>query len=146
MAICLLAGVNGCHGGVSSEYVLAEQPLRKWILIEYLVPSCPPLKSTSLGIEISIPASGVGCTSSPLSRGPMIPSYYISHADGTRSELRLGRDIQVPQVIDGPFRLIGENGVIKKECHITAEAFWYGPGSVVGSPVEVIKAHHPECP
>jgi len=113
--------------------------------MEYSNPKCAPLPDGP-SRELNIPADGYGCTSSPISKGPYVFSCYVVNPDGSKTELRLDKEIQVPQSVDGPVQVATANGAAEQRCTLVAEGFWYGPkGSVRGNMVDVVLARHPEC-
>jgi hypothetical protein len=141
-----LLGAARCPGSEGRKFLLDESARGRWIVMEYLNPSCSPLSETDRARDVRISASGYACTSSPMESGPSISSIYVLQADGTKRELRPD-EIQLPQSINGPLELIGAGGKVEKRCNFVAEGFWYGPrGSVQGRMIDALRAHHPECP
>lgn len=59
-------------------YKIADN-YKGWALVKYDDPSCAPIGRQYVFVVISIPASGIGCTSSPLQAGWRITVYeYVN--------------------------------------------------------------------
>lgn len=146
LLVPLFVILTDCRGNDGRKYLIDAQPQGRWIVMEYSNPSCPPLPDSGAGRDIHITESGYGCTSSPIVLGPSVDSCYLLGADGRRTRLLVGRDLQRSDTVDGPNQLIGVDGRIQKPCYVSAEGFWYGAqGSEKGSVMDVLRTHHPEC-
>ena len=56
-----------------------------WAVVRYDDPSCAPLDRESMFTVITVPSSGIGCTSSPLQQGWRLTLYeYVRRGQATR--------------------------------------------------------------
>ena len=145
LPILVILGAVDCPGSQGRKFLLDESAQGRWIVMEYLNPSCPPLPEADGARDVRISESGYACTSSPMEDGPSTSSCYLLRADGTRRAVPPD-EIQLVGSINGPFVSIVAGSNLEKRCYVVAEGFWYGPkGSVKGSMADALKAHHP-CP
>ena len=85
----LLAGVLGCDGRPHTTPVVYELPvdLTGWVVIEFEVPSAPPLPMIGKERVIVVPRDGYLATSSRQEFGILHLRYVAVDADGRRTPL-----------------------------------------------------------
>jgi hypothetical protein len=91
LAICLLFAYWNC--GHPMRYDLSGG-LKRWVVIQFEDPSCPPLRRDGLFLVISVPPSGQVCTSGAHPRGWVYHQFEYVYPDGRRQNLpmRTGSD------------------------------------------------------
>jgi hypothetical protein len=67
-------------------YKIADR-YRGWAVVRYDDPSCAPIEHETVFMVITIPSSGLGCTSNPLQKGWRITLY--EYANGGKARRRI---------------------------------------------------------
>src|SRR5216684_3023822 len=73
--LAAFASLIACQPGMKEIYEIPDG-YRGWVEIRFSRPGCPPLPRSAEGIVLSIPGSGVLCTSSPAQLTMHSEAYY----------------------------------------------------------------------
>jgi len=76
------------EGTIRAPELYEFQPgYRGWVIIQYEVPSCPPLEERGRTVVYKVPPSGCLCTSSPTHEGVHTMKYEYVNPNGTRTKI-----------------------------------------------------------